>query len=64
MIVINRAYVADVNRVVTDSDGKYSFDLDTGGYLVQVVGVASDTGYANVTILDGTVLEQNLGITQ
>ena len=64
VIVINRAYVADVNTVVTDSDGKYSFDLDTGGYLVQVVGVASDTGYANVTILDGAVLEQNLGITQ
>ena len=64
VIVINRAYVADVNTVVTDSDGKYSFELDAGGYLVQVVGVASDTGYANVTILDGAVLEQNLGITQ
>ena len=64
--VSNRSVIAvklsdqtDISRDTTDANGDYSFDLEAGGYLVQVEGTDA---FAYVTILDGSILTQNLGI--
>ena len=62
VITVNLADFADVNRTTTDENGDYSFELDAGGYLVQVEGVASPTAYAYVTVPDGTTITQHLGL--
>ena len=33
VITVNLADFADVNRITTDENGDYSFELDAGGYL-------------------------------
>ena len=59
VIAVNLTDQTDVSRDTTDANGDYSFELDAGGYLVQVEGTDA---YAYVTILDGSVLTQNLGL--
>ena len=59
VIAVNLTDQTDVSRTNTDANGDYSFDIMAGGYLVQVEGT---NAFAYVTILDGSVLTQNLGL--
>ena len=59
VIAVNLTDQTDVSRTSTDANGDYSFDVVAGGYLIQVEGT---NAFAYVTILDGSVLTQNLGL--
>ncbi|MCY4490720.1 MAG: hypothetical protein OXC46_04545, partial [Thaumarchaeota archaeon] len=59
VIAVNLTDQTDTSRTSTDANGDYSFELDAGGYLVQVEGT---NAYAYITIIDGSVLTQNLGL--
>ena len=59
VIAVNLTDQTDISRDTTDANGNYSFDVMAGGYLVQVEGTDA---FAYVTVLDGSVLTQNLGI--
>ena len=59
VIAVNLADLSDTSRAITETNGDYSFDLVAGGYLIQVEG--TDT-YAYVTVPDGIILTQNLGL--
>ena len=57
--MINLADQTDTIRVSTNVNGDYSFDLEAGSYLVQVVDTNT---FAYVTIPDGTYITQHLGL--
>lgn len=59
VIAVNLVDLSDTSRAITETNGDYSFDLVAGGYLIQVEG--TDT-YAYVTVPDGIILTQNLGL--
>ena len=59
IIVVNFADQTDVNKTSTDANGNYSIELKAGGYLIQVEGTST---HAYITITDGSVLTQNLGL--
>ncbi|MCY4491649.1 MAG: hypothetical protein OXC46_09365 [Thaumarchaeota archaeon] len=59
VIVINLADQTDNKRVSTNANGDYSFDLEAGSYLVQVVNTNT---FAYVTIPDGAYITQHLGL--
>lgn len=62
VITVNLADFTDVNRTTTDENGRYSFELSAGGYLVQVEGVSSPTGYAYLNLPVDSTIVKNLGI--
>ncbi|MCY4491553.1 MAG: hypothetical protein OXC46_08855 [Thaumarchaeota archaeon] len=59
VFAVNLSDMSNTNRTSTDANGDYSFELDAGRYWVQVEGT---NVYVSVTVLDGSVLTQNLGL--